>query len=115
MNFGSQILALLKEHAVEQALGSIICPQADLQSAPLGFEQANSAEVLHNDLHFSMQSATGSSAGLFSGMIMTCGSSLGSTLVGILFIGICSGCAGAVSDSGTGPLVTTTSFGPASS
>jgi hypothetical protein len=47
MNFGSQILALLNEHAVEQADGSIMLPQAALQSVPLGLLQENVAEVVH--------------------------------------------------------------------
>jgi len=114
MNFGSQILALLNEHAVEHALGSIMLPQDALQSAPLGLEHAKPAEVLHEDSHFPMQSLTGSSAGLLSGMTITWGSSLGITFIGMRLRGTGSGWegAGCGAGSGTGALVTTTSFGP---
>jgi hypothetical protein len=71
MNFGSQILALLNEHAVEHVLGSIMFPHADLQSAPLGLEHAKFAEIPQDDEHFSMHSATGSAAGLLSGIMIT--------------------------------------------
>jgi hypothetical protein len=53
MNFGSHILALLNEHAVEHALGSIIWPQAALQSVPVGLLQENAAEILQDESQLS--------------------------------------------------------------
>jgi hypothetical protein len=87
MNLGSHILALLNEHAVEHADGSIIWPQLCLQSAPFGLLQEYVAEVLQDESQPSMHACTGSAAGLLSGIIITWGSGLGRTFVGILLTG----------------------------
>jgi hypothetical protein len=83
MNFGSHLRASRNEHAVEHAVGSMYCPQFCLHPEPVLWLQASFALFAHVAEHFPMHAATGSSAGLLSGMIMTSGSLRGKTFSGI--------------------------------